>query len=284
MNYSLIPGRKTVVLAVSIVVIVLAIVLVKNRFETPAKANSAESESAANSKETAAEATVDLSDSQLKAIQVEPLNTYAFAVEKEAVGSIAYYSNGDASKPPAGRNEESNNESAVVAATDSTTKWLVANVQECDIPAIHEGDSVVAHVEAFPDRVFNGKIIALGGSIWDSGDKPAIDPNTRRVTVRCKINDPKNELYPGMLASITIQVQDPVESVSIPLNGVVRNGDGTIAAWVTTDHHRFHQRIVKIGLQKNGLYQILYGLQPGELAVTDGAVFLSNILYAPPDD
>jgi len=30
--------------------------------------------------------------------------------------------------------------------------------------------------------------------------------------------------------------------------------------------------------------QVLEGLQPGELAVSDGAVFLSNMLAAPPSD
>ncbi len=87
-----------------------------------------------------------------------------------------------------------------------------------------------------------------------------------------------------MLATFAIQVQDPVTSVAIPMNGVVRNGDGTMAAWVTKDRHRFLQRTLKIGLQHDGQYQVLQGLQPGELAVTDGAVFVSNILYAPPTD
>ena len=63
--------------------------------------------------------------------------------------------------------------------------------------------------------------------------------------VRCEIADPKHELRPGMLASFVIQVQAPVESVAIPMTGVVREGDGTMAAWVTTDRHRFLQRIIK---------------------------------------
>jgi cobalt-zinc-cadmium efflux system membrane fusion protein len=87
-----------------------------------------------------------------------------------------------------------------------------------------------------------------------------------------------------MLATFTIQIQDSVESVAIPMTGVVRNGDGTMAAWVTTDGHRFIQRIIKIGLQQDGQDQVLAGLQRGELAVTDGAIFISNILYAPPTD
>ena len=87
-----------------------------------------------------------------------------------------------------------------------------------------------------------------------------------------------------MLATIVIQVQEPVESVTIPVNGVVREGDGTMTAWMTADRHRFTQRIIKIGLQSDGQYQVLEGLQSGELVVTDGAVFLDNMLQAPSDD
>jgi cobalt-zinc-cadmium efflux system membrane fusion protein len=68
------------------------------------------------------------------------------------------------------------------------------------------------------------------------------------------------------------------------MNGVVRNGDATFAAWVTTDRRHFVQRLVKVGLQQDNQYQVLEGLKAGELAVTDGAVFISNILYAPPSD
>ena len=55
-------------------------------------------------------------------------------------------------------------------------------------------------------------------------------------------------------------------------------------AWVTTDRQRFTERIIKIGLRKDGRVQILDGLQRGELVVSDGAVFLSNMLEAPPSD
>jgi membrane fusion protein, heavy metal efflux system len=52
--------------------------------------------------------------------------------------------------------------------------------------------------------------------------------------------------------------------------GVVREGDGTMTAWVTTDRRRFIKRSVKVGLQQDGWTQILEGLQPGETVVTDG--------------
>jgi cobalt-zinc-cadmium efflux system membrane fusion protein len=167
------------------------------------------------------------------------------------------------------------NPPAPYSVADLSTKWMVANVSESDSPLIHSGQPIKAKVMAFPDRVFEGKISALGTSL---------DPNTHRVLVRCDLPDPNDELRPGMIATFTIQVQPPAESVSIPINGVVRNSDGTFAAWVTVDKKKFVQRLVKIGPQRDGQYPVLEGLSKGELAVTDGSIFISNILYAPPSD
>jgi len=111
-----------------------------------------------------------------------------------------------------------------------------------------------------------------------------VDPNTHRVTIRSEIVDPHDELHPGMLANFVISVHNPVESVALPANGVVRESDGTMTAWVTADRRHFVQRVIRTGLRKDGQVQILEGLRRGELAVTDGAVFLSNLLEAPPSD
>ena len=58
---------------------------------------------------------------------------------------------------------------------------------------------------------------------------------------------------------------------------MVREGDGTMTVWVTTDRRRFDKRTVRIGLQQGGFVQVLEGLQPGELVATEGAL-LSNAL------
>jgi cobalt-zinc-cadmium efflux system membrane fusion protein len=51
-----------------------------------------------------------------------------------------------------------------------------------------------------------------------------------------------------------------------------------MTVWVTADRRRFTKRTVKIGEQRDGYRQIPEGLQAGELAATDGAIFLSNML------
>jgi cobalt-zinc-cadmium efflux system membrane fusion protein len=130
-------------------------------------------------------------------------------------------------------------------------------------------------VTAYSDRVFQGKISKIYATV---------DPDTHRATIRSEITDPRNELRSGMLANFVIRVHDPVEGTAIPANGVVREADGTMTAWVTSDRRHFVQRVVKAGLRIDGRVQILAGLQPGELAVSGGAVFLSNMLQAPPAD
>jgi cobalt-zinc-cadmium efflux system membrane fusion protein len=167
------------------------------------------------------------------------------------------------------------NDPAPYTVSDVSLKWMLADVVESDIPLLHLGQPVQVMVMAYPDRVFKGK---------DSKIYSAVDPNTHRVTTRSEIADPHDELRPGMLANFLIRVHGPVKATAIPANGVVREPDGTMTAWVTSDRRHFVQRVVKTGLRKDGRVQILAGLQPGELAVSDGAVFLSNMLQAPPTD
>jgi cobalt-zinc-cadmium efflux system membrane fusion protein len=164
---------------------------------------------------------------------------------------------------------------APYSVADISVKWLLANVTESDSPLFQVGQPVEVKVMARPGRMFKGTISKIYA---------IVDPTTHRVTVRSEIADPNHELRPGMLATFVIRVREPVESVAIPTTGVDRNSDGTYEAWVTVDRHVFAQRRVKIGLERDGHYQVLEGLQRGELAVTEGAVFISNILYAPPSD
>ena len=287
--------------------------------------------SGSTSNASQAEATVDLSPSQLPAIKIQPVESYLFSIEKKGIGSIdfdnrLYFDNtlsvqvfppregrivktlaelGDevqkgeplytiataddqalvVPSPVSGQITSVNavpglfvqpaKAPAPYAVADVSTKWMVGNVPESDSPAFHIGQAVKVTVMAYPGRIFEGKITKI---------YPTIDASTHRVMIRAEVADPKNELRSGMLAEFVVRVQDAVESTALPANGVVREADGEMTAWVTSDRHRFSQRVVKTGLRQEGRVQILDGLQRGELAVTDGGIFLSNMLQAPPTD
>jgi cobalt-zinc-cadmium efflux system membrane fusion protein len=174
---------------------------------------------------------------------------------------------------PVGLLAQPGNPPAPFTVTNVAVKWMLADVVESDISLLRVGEPVAVKVMAYPDRTFQGKISKIYASV---------EPNTHRATVRSQVADPRNELRPGMLANFVIRVEKPVEATAIPANGVVREPDGTMTAWVTRDRHRFTQKVIKTGLRTDDHVQILEGLQPGELVVSDGAIFLSNMLAAPP--
>jgi cobalt-zinc-cadmium efflux system membrane fusion protein len=155
------------------------------------------------------------------------------------------------------------------SVADVSTMWMLANVSESDVSAIHMGQEVKVSLLSYPGKVFEGRISTITSMV---------DPGSHRMLIRSEIDDPSHELRSGMFATFVIRTGDPVRSLAVPLSGLVREGDGTMTVWVTTDRRRFTQRTVTIGSRKDGFRQILDGLQPDELVATDGAVFLSNML------
>jgi membrane fusion protein, heavy metal efflux system len=158
---------------------------------------------------------------------------------------------------------------AVYSVADVNTMWMLANVAESDVPAFHVGQEIQVSLMAYPGRVFHGRIWSMDAMV---------DPNTHRLLMRSAIDDPNHELRSGMLASFVIRVGDPLRALAVPVDGVVREGDGTNTVWVTADRRQFTQRIVKPGMESDGYREILDGLKAGELVATEGAVFLSNMV------
>jgi len=167
--------------------------------------------------------------------------------------------------------EQPGNAPAPYSVADLSTMWMLAQVPEADSPDVRLGQPVTVSVMAFPGRTFAGTITAIGASV---------DLNSRRVTVRSEIRDPAHELRSQMFATFVIRTGPAVRAPAVPLDGVVREGDGTMSVWVVgSDPHRFTRRKVKLGIQQDGYDEILDGVRSGETVALEGAIFLSNIVY-----
>lgn len=157
---------------------------------------------------------------------------------------------------------------APVTVSDLNSLWMIASVTEYDLPRLKLGQKLSVNVMAYPGKVFEGVINNIG---------VAIDPATHRVSVRSEIRDSEHLLHPQMLASYRIRVSDPVQSPAVPVNAVIRESDGNMSIFVTSDGLSFKRRVVKVGMEQEGYKQILGNLQPGEKIAADGALFLSNM-------
>jgi cobalt-zinc-cadmium efflux system membrane fusion protein len=168
-------------------------------------------------------------DQMIASRKIDP----ALVVHSPIAGKITAYS------APPGWLVQPGTAPAPYTVSNLLVKWMLASVIESDIGLLRLGEPVQVKVMTYPNRVFRAKVSKI---------YPAVDPNTHRATVRADIEDPKDELRPGMLANFVIRVRGPVTGIAIPANGVVREPDGTMTAWVAADQHRFQQRIIKIGM------------------------------------
>ncbi|XAH21886.1 efflux RND transporter periplasmic adaptor subunit [Xylophilus sp. GW821-FHT01B05] len=161
---------------------------------------------------------------------------------------------------------------APVTVADMRTLWMVASVPESEFALYHIGQPVDVRVQAWPGKVFSGRVSYVGDSV---------DANSRRLVVRADVNDPARALRPQMLADFSIAIAAPETSVAVPATAVVRETNGSNAVWVATSDDaegpRFVRRTVVTGLTTDGQVQIASGLKAGERIARRNALFLSNL-------
>jgi membrane fusion protein, heavy metal efflux system len=149
---------------------------------------------------------------------------------------------------------------------DVSTMWLKAFVPEIDIPSIRVGQQVEVKVTAMPERVFTARITYIGA---------AFEAATRRMVVRSEVGNPGGALKAEMFATFKIVTGESVPKPAVPMDAVIREGD-LAAVFVQQAPTTFRRRMVRIGLEQDGRVQILEGVEPDEMVVARGAIFLEN--------
>lgn len=136
------------------------------------------------------------------------------------------------------------------------------DVPETQFARISSGVQIAARTAAFPDRTFQGVI-----SDVDS----RIDPTTRTVRVRAMLPNSDETLRPGMLMTVQV-LANPREALAIPEVAIVDRAEGAFVYRVTAgdNGHVVEQVPVQTGQRAGGMAEVLGGLNPGDLVVTEG--------------
>jgi multidrug efflux pump subunit AcrA (membrane-fusion protein) len=92
----------------------------------------------------------------------------------------------------------------------------VVNIPEKDIYKVKKGLGAEISVVSYPDRTFSGRIERLS---------PVVDPLSRTLEARIRINNRKHTLKPGMFGDVKIIIRSESEVVLIPFSAIlVRDG------------------------------------------------------------
>jgi cobalt-zinc-cadmium efflux system membrane fusion protein len=135
---------------------------------------------------------------------------------------------------------------------------------------VHLGDEMNVRVLAYPDRVFRAKITYIA---------PAVDPNTRRLPVRAQIDNTDRTLKPEMFADFGIDTGPASNSLAVPVNAVIYEGESA-HVWLARPDHSLVLQQVRLGRSSDGLVEVLDGLRPGDQVATSGALFIDRAIHA----
>jgi cobalt-zinc-cadmium efflux system membrane fusion protein len=154
---------------------------------------------------------------------------------------------------------------------DLSTVWLTAFVRETEASEVELGQELTFNVLALPDRVLTGKINYVAA---------ALDPATRRLTVRATLDNAAGLLKPEMFATVTIYAPGDQPTVGVPRQALIYEGD-QVRVWVAHDDDKtIELRVIKTGLVNGNLVEVSGNLRPGERIVTRGSLFIDRAASA----
>ena len=99
----------------------------------------------------------------------------------------------------------------VFSMVDVNRLRFTAEVPDRIAPWIKAGNAVELHIEAYPDRSFEGKISRIG---------PSSSPESRTFTVEALIDNSQNLLKPGFFAKATIATGKQDSILTVPADAV----------------------------------------------------------------
>lgn len=143
---------------------------------------------------------------------------------------------------------------------------VVADVYERDLALVREGQSAIVKVEAYPDVDFPAEVTAVGD---------VVDPVTRTIKVRARVNNEAHKLKPEMFARLQLDVSDIGAILTVPREAVLE-ADGKQFVYVVEEGNRYLKRDVKTVNISQDQARVLEGLAQGERIVTKGAVLIKG--------
>jgi membrane fusion protein, multidrug efflux system len=133
-------------------------------------------------------------------------------------------------------------------------------VPESQLGAVNLDDLVLASSSAFPGREFSGKVASLDSRV---------DPSTRAVRVRARLDNKAHQLRPGMLMSVRLQAQS---REAMTLAEIALQQQGAQAFVLRINAAGMAERTeVTIGARRRGEVEIVSGLSMSDVVIGEGA-------------
>jgi len=149
--------------------------------------------------------------------------------------------------------------------SDLSDVWIICDVYENDLDAVHVGESADIRLNAYPDKVLKGRIDNI---------LPILDPNIRTAKVRIEVANP-GLMRVGMFVTATFYGRQAETVAAAPATAILHLHD---REWVYTPIGAGHFKRLEVvtgTMLPDNMQEVVSGLKPG-LQVVSNALVLQN--------
>jgi len=150
-----------------------------------------------------------------------------------------------------------------ITIIDLSRLQVDASVDETDIGLVEAGQTVTFVVDAYPDKIFKGKVRAIQ-------PQATVQQDVVYYIVEVDITSPyKGLLRPMMTANVSIKVGTRRNVVAVPGQAVRRLPGGRTIVLIPDPEGKkpYKYKLVRIGWSSGGWTQIVRGVSPGEVVL-----------------
>ncbi|MBP1597076.1 MAG: macA 5 [Acidobacteria bacterium] len=156
----------------------------------------------------------------------------------------------------------------VFTVVDNRQLELESPVPSAQLGQVRSGQRVTFRVNSYPGVTFQGQVIEIG---------PAVDTATRSAKLRIRVDNSNGRLKAGMFAEGEILTGVRQRTIVVPSTAVYLSEGAEEGPFVfVVENGKAVRRGVRVGRETDSRLEIVQGLKPGDLVVTEQKIELAE--------
>jgi len=159
--------------------------------------------------------------------------------------------------------------SALFIISDLKDVWAVANVFETDIEKIRIGSSAEITTLSYPDKKFSGKVERVSN---------ILDPETKVMSIKIRLENPDFKLKPGMFANFVIRFPEDKKMLAVRSTSIIFSNN--------KNYVLLYQGKCKVTVEQVTIFKLFNGLSfiesgslhEGDLVIARNGLFVFTAL------
>jgi membrane fusion protein, heavy metal efflux system len=151
--------------------------------------------------------------------------------------------------------------------SDLSQVWIVCDVYENDLDAVHLGEYADIRLNAYPNRLFKGRIDNI---------LPILDPSLRTAKVRLEVPNP-GLMRVGMFATATFYGKQAETRAVVPAAAILHLHDRDWVYAPVNGGHFKRLEVVVGDMLPGKMQEVVSGIKPGDQVVSNALVLQNTV-------